>query len=41
VGSKASLFIPAALGYGEGGFPPDIPGGAELYFFVEVEEMFY
>lgn len=41
VGSKVSLFIPATLGYGEAGFPPDIPGGAELYFFVEVEEMFY
>ena len=41
VGSKASLFIPGELGYGANGFPPEIPGGAELYFYVEVEEMFY
>lgn len=41
VGSKVSLFIPPAMGYGENGFPPEIPANSELYFYVEVEEMFY
>lgn len=38
-GTKASLFIPSDLGYGEMGSPPRIPGGAELYFYVEVEDV--
>lgn len=41
VGTKASLFIPSSMGYGENGFPPDIPADSELYFYVEVEELFY
>lgn len=35
-GSKATLFVPSNLGYGETGAPPLIPGGAELIFYVEV-----
>ncbi|MBV6654166.1 MAG: FKBP-type peptidyl-prolyl cis-trans isomerase [Mameliella sp.] len=38
-GTKATLFIPAALGYGEAGSPPTIPGGAELMFYVELEQV--
>ncbi len=41
IGTKASLFIPSELGYQDRGFPPAIPGGAELYFYVEAEELFY
>ena len=39
-GTKASIFIPAALGYGAAGSPPAIPGGADLMFYVEVEKVF-
>lgn len=35
-GTKAFLFIPSNLGYGEAGSPPAIPGGAELVFYVEM-----
>lgn len=38
-GGKATLFVPAELGYGAAGSPPKIPGGAELVFYVEVEEV--
>ena len=41
VGSKASLFIPSALGYGGAGSPPAIPPDADLYFYVELEAMSY
>jgi FKBP-type peptidyl-prolyl cis-trans isomerase FkpA len=35
-GSKAILFIPYELGYGEQGAPPNIPGKSELVFYVEI-----
>jgi len=41
VGSRASLFIPSELGYGAQGSPPAIPPNSDLYFYVELEEMFY
>ncbi|MCL4118281.1 UNVERIFIED_CONTAM: hypothetical protein GTU68_012286 [Idotea baltica] len=40
-GTKASVFIPSALGYGDAGSPPNIPGGAELYFYMEIEDLYY
>ncbi len=36
VGSRVMLVIPAELGYGEQGSPPDIPGGATLVFVIDV-----
>ena len=36
-GSKASFFIPANLGYGRRGSPPNIPPNTDLYFYVEPE----
>jgi FKBP-type peptidyl-prolyl cis-trans isomerase FkpA len=39
-GGQATLFIPSDLGYGAGGTPDGtIPGGAELMFYVELEEV--
>lgn len=38
-GTKATLFIPANLGYGAAGSPPKIPGGSELIFYVELEKV--
>jgi len=38
-GTKAVLFIPHELGYGEAGSPPSIPSKAELVFYVEVDKV--
>lgn len=38
-GTKATLFIPSDLGYGERGSPPVIPASAELIFYVEIENV--
>ena len=32
VGERRQLFIPAKLGYGKRGAPPDIPANADLMF---------
>ena len=36
-GAKATLFIPAELGYGATGSPPTIPPNSELIFYVEMD----
>ena len=37
-GSKATLIVPFALGYGAAGSPPSIPAEADLLFYIEVPE---
>lgn len=39
VGGKARLICPSDIGYGDGGNPPKIPGGATLVFDVELVEI--
>lgn len=36
VGSRVLMSIPSDLGYGDAGSPPVIPGGATLFFVVDV-----
>ena len=38
-GSKATLFIPYNLAYGEAGRPPQIPEKADLVFYIEFEDI--
>lgn len=39
LGTRASIFIPAELGYGAQGSPPVIAPNAELYFYVIVDQI--
>ncbi|MBL0192179.1 MAG: FKBP-type peptidyl-prolyl cis-trans isomerase [Saprospiraceae bacterium] len=37
-GSKATIFVPYALAYGEAGSPPMIPAKSDLVFYIEILE---
>jgi len=37
-GSKATIFVPYALAYGEAGSPPMIPAKSDLVFYIEIIE---
>ncbi|WP_203292953.1 peptidylprolyl isomerase [Luteirhabdus pelagi] len=39
VGDKVTVFIPSHLGYGQRGYPPLIPGNADLIFELELVEI--
>lgn len=39
VGDKATVFIPSHLGYGQRGYPPLIPGNADLIFELELVDI--
>ncbi len=36
VGSRVIMSVPPDLGYGDAGSPPVIPGGATLYFVIDI-----
>lgn len=36
VGSRVVMSIPSDLGYGDAGSPPAIPGGATLFFVIDI-----
>lgn len=38
-GDSATLYIPSGLGYGHYGYPPDIPGNANLIFHVAIKKV--
>jgi hypothetical protein len=39
VGGKALVFLPASLSFSEADWPPQVPKGMPLAFFVELHEI--